>query len=212
MPGDGMEAGRVRWFAIVLLIAFFVPLGMAFSESGASAEKHYLKGQLLVAQPEMRDPRFRETVIFMVKHDDSGAFGLIVNRPLGEIDYATILENLGTDAKGIEGTVAIFLGGPVDPNRGFILYTNDYPEPALLPVDDRYSVTMSPDIVRALANGTGPRHSILAIGYAGWGAGQLEQELERKDWVVAPSDEKILFDTDFDTKWKRAYESRFIDI
>ncbi len=160
----------------------------------------------------MPDPRFRDTVIFVARHDENGAFGLIVNRPLGQIDYATIIESLGVDPAGLEGDVAIFYGGPVDPKRGFILHSNDYPHPPLIPVNDRYSITMSTDLLLALANGFGPKRSILAIGYAGWGKGQLEQELDRRDWVVAPSDEQILFDTKFASKWKRAYNNRYIEI
>jgi putative transcriptional regulator len=151
----------------------------------------------------MGDPRFKETVIFVARHDETGAFGLIVNRPLGEVEYATVVKNMGADPQGIEGNMAIFYGGPVDPKRGFILHSNDYPHPPLIPVNDRYSVTISTDIILALANG---------FGYAGWGEGQLEQEIERNDWVIAPSDERILFDTKFETKWKRAFDLRFIDI
>ncbi len=175
-------------------------------------QNQFLTGKLLVARPDMPDPRFRDTVIFVARHDENGAFGLIVNRPLGQIDYATIIESLGVDPAGLEGDVAIFYGGPVDPKRGFILHSNDYPHPPLIPVNDRYSITMSTDLLLALANGFGPKRSILAIGYAGWGKGQLEQELDRRDWVVAPSDEQILFDTKFASKWKRAYNNRYIEI
>lgn len=212
MPRPGSLRTREIWIAAFLLAAIVVPLRAAHTGDEKPAYDRFLTGKLLVAQPEMGDPRFRRTVIFMARHSAEGAFGLIVNRPLGEIDYATVLENMGADSKGIDGTLPIFLGGPVDPQRGFILHSNDYPHPPLIPVDDRYSVTMSTDILLAMAHGIGPRRSLLAIGYAGWGKGQLERELARKDWVVAPSDEKILFDEAFDTKWKRAYDRRFIEL
>lgn len=200
-------------FTVVLTLAcsiWFVESVRA-ADSKSVPEK-FLTGKLLVAKPEMSDPRFRETVIFMARHDETGAFGLIVNRPLGEVPFETVVKNMGADPTGVEGNIPIFYGGPVDPKRGFILHSNDYPHPPLIPVNDRYSVTISTDIVLALANGFGPKNSILAIGYAGWSEGQLERELARNDWVIAPSDEKILFDRKFETKWKRAYDLRFLDI
>lgn len=200
------------WTVALFLIALQLPHGDVLADSERRTATTSLTGKLLVAKPDMSDPRFRETVIFVARHDKTGAFGLIVNRPLGEVEYATVVKNMGADPQGIEGNMAIFYGGPVDPKRGFILHSNDYPHPPLIPVNDRYSVTISTDIILALANGFGPKKSILAIGYAGWGEGQLERELERNDWVIAPSDEKILFDAKFETKWKRAYDQRFIDI
>lgn len=203
------------WALCALLLVLAGPFSTqnaAYAAEKSSMKMRSLTGQFLVARPEMPDPRFRESVIFVARHDENGAFGLIINKPLGEIDYATLLGNLGLDADGLEGTMALFFGGPVDPQRGFILHSNDYPHPPLIPVNDQYSITISTDLILAIASGFGPKRSLLAIGYAGWGAGQLESELERKDWVLAPSDEKILFDTKFEDKWKRAYDSRFLDI
>ncbi len=197
---------------MVLLATAFAPRNGPLAANAPQTNIQNLTGLLLVARPEMPDPRFRDTVIFIARHDENGAFGLIVNRPLGEIDYATIIENLGVDAAGLEGEIAIFFGGPVDPKRGFILHSNDYPHPPLIPVNDRYSISMSTSLLLALANGFGPKHSILAIGYAGWSKDQLEQELARKDWVVAPSNDEIMFDSQFASKWKRAYDSRYLNI
>ena len=212
MPRTGPKILSTVWALALFLAAIQAPHSAVQAGSSKSAENEFLTGKLLVAKPDMGDPRFRETVIFVARHDKSGAFGLIVNRPLGEVEYATVVKNMGADPTGIEGNIAIFYGGPVDPKRGFILHSNDYPRPPMIPVNDRYSITITTDIVLALANGIGPKKSILAIGYAGWGEGQLERELERNDWVIAPSDEKILFDRKFETKWKRAYDQRFIDI
>jgi putative transcriptional regulator len=198
------------WLSLVAFV--FALQHPAHSADERQLESRYLTGKLLVARPEMPDPRFHDTVIFIAKHDENGAFGLIVNRPLGLIDYATIIENLGVDAADLDGEATVYYGGPVDPKRGFILHSNDYPHPPLIPVNDLYSVTMGPSILLALANGFGPKHSILAIGYTGWGKGQLERELKRKDWVVAPSEDNVLFDKKFDNKWKRAFDSRYIDI
>lgn len=210
---------RTRPILKLFTLAFFCTLYLlcsdgtpALSDTANPQKKEFLTGKLLVAQPDMKDPRFQETVIFIARHDETGAFGLIVNRPLGDIEYATVVKNLGADSTGVEGQVEIFYGGPVDPKRGFILHSNDYPHPPLIPVNEKYSITISADIILALANGFGPKNSILAIGYAGWSEGQLERELERKDWVIAPSDESILFDRKFETKWKRAFDRRYIDI
>lgn len=209
--GGPEKSFKTRALAL-FLIAFCLPFGSSAADPAKPAATTFLTGKLLVAQPSMSDPRFRETVIFVARHDETGAFGLIVNRPLGEVDYATVVKNMGADPTGIEGNISIFYGGPVEPKSGFILHSNDYPHPPLIPVNDRYSITISTDIVLALANGFGPKKSMLAIGYAGWGEGQLEQELDRRDWVVAPSDENILFDRKFETKWKRAFDQRFLDI
>jgi len=203
---------RLAFIALVFFASLSAPFGIGHTEQRTKPSPQYLTGKLLVARPKMPDPRFRNTVIFLAKHDDDGAFGLIVNRPLGEIDYANLIENLGIDPEGLEGDVAVLYGGPVDPKRGFVLHSNDYPHAPLIPVNDLHSVTMSADILLAMANGFGPKQSLLAIGYAGWSKGQLEQEFERKDWVIAPSDVSILFDAKFATKWKRAYDSRFIDL
>ena len=212
MPRARLYKTLSTFAAILTLACTAWSVDSARGGDSKSLPEKFLTGKLLVAKPEMSVPRFRETVIFMARHDETGAFGLIVNRPLGEVPFETVVKNMGADPTGVEGNIPIFYGGPVDPKRGFILHSNDYPHPPLIPVNDRYSITISTDIVLALANGFGPKKSILAIGYAGWSEGQLERELERNDWVIAPSDEKILFDRKFETKWKRAYDLRFIDI
>lgn len=194
------------------LACMILPVSGGVAETSKTRPHIFLTGKLLVAQPDMSDPRFREAVIFLARHDKSGAFGLIVNRPIGEVAYSTIAKNIGADPAGIKGKSTLFYGGPVDPERGFILHSNDYPHSPLIPVNDRYSITISTDIILALANGSGPKNSIFAIGYAGWREGQLEQEIERNNWVIAPTNENILFDQKFESKWKRAYNLRFINI
>ncbi len=196
----------------LLALAFSVALTVARTGNDAPREDRFLTGKLLVAKPSMPDPRFRDTVIFMVRHDGDGALGLVVNRPLGRVKFAELIAAMGVDAAGVDGEVAIFYGGPVEPKRGFVLHSLDRPATPSIPVNERYGVSMSPDFLRAMASGTGPARSILAVGYAGWGKGQLEAELTRKDWVIAPPTDAILFDTDFKSKWKRAFDSRFIDI
>jgi putative transcriptional regulator len=147
----------------------------------------------------------------MVRHDRDGAFGLIVNKVLRSTKYADLLKSMGADPEDVEGEIQIHFGGPVDPSRGFVLHSTDHAAAPMIPVNDRYGVTMSADLLKAIARGKGPKHALLAIGYAGWGKGQLEGEIERGGWAIGPANEEVLFDADYETKWKRALESRYID-
>jgi len=207
-----MTAPRTR-AALALFVFLAAILWLPSADDGtAQAQSRYLTGFLLVASPEMADPRFHHAVIFVVKHDDSGALGLIVNRAMGKLHIADVVAGLDGDATGLKGDIEIFYGGPVEPRRAFVLYSNDYSKPPLIPVTKKYSVTINTDILRAIATGKGPGHSILTIGYAGWGKGQLEAELKRRDWFIAPASDDILFDADQDTKWQRAYDRRMVGI
>lgn len=185
-----------------------VGLGSALE---APREASRLVGKLLVAQPRLRDPNFRRTVVFMVRHDDLGAFGLVVNRPIGSTAYAELIEALGGSGEDVEGEVAVHYGGPVRPEKAFVLHTVHEGIPGQDVVDGRYAVTLSPDLLRSMASGGGPEHAILTSGYSGWAPGQLERELARGDWAIAPADDAILFDGDYGTKWKRALERRYVE-
>ena len=171
-----------------------------------------LAGQLLVATPEMGDPRFAETVIYMVKHDATGAQGLVLNRPLGEISLSTLLEQMGMEGEGANGSIRVHVGGPVEGLRAFVLHTADYAAEGTLIVKDGFAMTWDPEILRAMAAGKGPRRSLFAVGYAGWAPGQLEAEMRSGGWVRAAADEALLFDTDYDSKWQRAMARRKIDL
>jgi putative transcriptional regulator len=174
--------------------------------------RRFLVGELLVAQPHLKDPNFRRTVVFMVKHNKDGALGLVVNRPLGSVEFAALLEEMGADPAGIEGKVRLHYGGPVLPHNGLVLHSVDPETKPMIPVNDRYAVTISVELIQAMGRGKGPKRTLLALGYAGWGKGQLERELERGGWVVAPPSDAILFDKNYKTKWERAYESRYLDL
>ncbi len=177
-----------------------------------AVESEYLTGQLLVAAPDMPDPRFAETVIFIVKHDVHGAMGLVVNRVLGAGPIADVLQGFGLDGEGVSGEIRVHYGGPVQPNSGFVLHSTDYMKQATKVVNDLVALTTELDILRAISNGEGPRESLFALGYAGWGPGQLESELGRDSWYVAPADETIIFDDDLKTKWARAMAISGIEI
>ena len=199
---------KILGFAAVSAVcAAAVPLA-----AGPPAEPRFLTGQLLVAGPDIADPRFHRTVIFIAQHNESGAFGLILNKKLGPMPFAELLTAMEAESEGVEGNVMVHFGGPVEPGRGFILHTADYTKTPLFAVNKMYSVTADADIVQAMASGRGPARSILTIGYAGWGAGQLERELKRKDWVVAPASDALLFGPDQKDKWKRAFDNRYQQI
>jgi len=171
-----------------------------------------LAGELLVASPEMRDPRFGRTVIYMVSHDGSGAQGFIVNRPLGEIPLATLLERMRLDGSSASGRVRLHGGGPVESLRFFALHTSDYTSASSTVVKDGVSVTSDADILLAVAAGKGPRRLRLVLGYAGWGPGQLEAEMDAGAWIRAIADESLLFDEDYDKKWEKAQARQKIDL
>jgi putative transcriptional regulator len=164
----------------------------------------YLKGQLLVAMPSMQDPRFERTVIFMCAHNEDGAMGLIVNKPLEELDFQELLEQLGIERSESAIDIGVQYGGPVETGRGFVLHTAEYEQSGTINVDDKVGLTATVEILRDIARNRGPRHSLLALGYAGWGPGQLESEIQQNAWLNVPADDGLLFDEDIETRWERA--------
>ena len=197
--------------AFVLLVAGVMGSGAPYAQETPSEAKS-LAGQLLVATPAMSDPRFVETVIFMVKHDASGAMGLVVNRPVGEIAMTDLLKELGIDDESAAGEIRLHYGGPVDAGRGLVLHSADYMADETQVITDTVSLTAEREIVRAIANGSGPRLSIVTFGYAGWSAGQLEGEIERGGWIAVPADEALVFDDDYEGKWARAMDRLSVEL
>lgn len=171
-----------------------------------------LTGQLLVATDELSDPRFARSVIYMIQHDSNGAMGLVINRPMGTVPLAKLLDELGQDSKGVSGDIRLHYGGPVDPGRGFTLHTSDYSGKGTEVVEDGIAVTAQPEILRAIGIGKGPRLALLAVGYAGWSPGQLEAEIKAGAWISVPADEALLFDEDYATKWARATARRLFNL
>ncbi len=171
-----------------------------------------IAGQFLVATDELRDPRFVRTVVYMVRHEAGGAMGLVVNRPVGETPLADLLDRLGIEGKGVSGEIQVHYGGPVEPGRGFVLHTTDYKIEGTQVVKDGIAITVQPEILGAIAAGTGPRRSLLALGYAGWAPGQLEAEIDAGAWVIVPADEALLFNENYERKWERAMARRMIQL
>lgn len=171
-----------------------------------------LVGKLLIAMPEMSDPRFANTVIYMGAHSEEGGMGLIVNKPQPEIRFAKLLKQMDIAAAPGARDVRVHYGGPVDSQRGFVLHSNDYAsDNGTLDVDDDYRMTATLDVLEDLAKGEGPSVSMMALGYAGWGPGQLEYEIGQNGWLTcAPSDE-ILFGANNTGKWTAALKSLGVD-
>ena len=164
----------------------------------------YLTGQLLVAMPSMRDPRFTRSVIYMCAHNADGAMGLVVNRLVGSITFPDLLEQLGIESSLSSGAIRVHFGGPVEAERGFVLHSTDYVQSGTMVVDQDVALTGTIDILRDMAGGQGPRKSLLALGYAGWGPGQLDAEIQANGWLSVPADESLVFDDGLDDKWERA--------
>ena len=193
-------AGRLLAFAAVLLI---LPLaGAATTDLGAPGGS--LKGQLLIAAPEMDDPRFAHAVILLVQHDERGALGIIINRPVGEISFADLLKAVGQTGSPVSGKVQIFAGGPVELNSGFVLHSTEYHREETQDIDGRVAMTSSAGVLRDIAEAKGPKKSLVAFGYAGWGPGQLETEIRANGWLVVAADTDLVFAADDGAKWSRA--------
>jgi len=171
-----------------------------------------LTGQLLVATPDMADPRFAHTVILMVRHNKDGAFGIVINLPLDERPVADILRAVGDNDTKAEGTIRLYAGGPVDPQIGFVVHSAEYHRPETLAVDGKVAVTSSADILRDIAKHHGPAKSLFAFGYAGWGPGQLEGEMAQRSWFIAPADMALIFDEDRQKVWDAAMARRAITL
>src|SRR5262244_1883530 len=171
----------------------------------------YLTGQLLVAMPQMRDPRFARSVIYMCAHSADGAMGLVVNRRVGSITFNDLLQQLNIGPNKRHDEIRVHFGGPVEQGRGFVLHSSDYTQSGTLRVDDHVALTATLDILKEMAAGGGPRKSLLALGYAGWGPGQLDAEIQANGWLSVSSDEALVFDDDLDNKWERAIHKIGID-
>lgn len=166
----------------------------------------FLIGRLLVAMPGIDDPRFERTVLYLCAHDEEAAMGLAVNRPVEGLTVFELLNRLGVRSDIQAPSDLVLLGGPLERERGFVLHTDDFNSPdSTLAVADGVALTATRDALDAMGSAyKRPRKSLLALGYAGWGPGQLEQELRDNVWLICDADEGLLFDEDHDHKWTRA--------
>jgi len=171
----------------------------------------YLTGQLLIAMPGMEDQRFTQSVILLCAHTNEGAMGIVLNRPLAKPTFEALLTQLDVQPTPPARQIRLCQGGPVDHGRGFVLHTNDWVGDGSLKVDDKLALTASLDVLQEIARGRGPREGLLALGYSSWGPGQLDREMQENVWLSAPAEVDLLFDADYDTKWRRALGILHID-
>ncbi len=203
--------------ALAALVALALPalligaVAPSATEPAVPPEHASLTGQLLVASPEMRDPRFDHAVILVVRHDREGALGLVINMPVWERPLAELLAAIGETGAG-DAKVPVFVGGPVQPELMLVLHSAEYRGSGTLAVDGKLAVTGDPQILRDMAAKTGPKKSLLCLGYAGWAAGQLEAELEHNVWFTAPADPDLVFDAARDKVWDLAMARRTRDL
>jgi len=195
--------------AAASLLAALVVLGVAPPEHSDTTS---LAGQLLIAAPTIGDPRFAHTVILMVRHDNEGALGIVINRPVGERSIAALLEATGHNDPDVAGILRVFAGGPVQPELGFVVHSTEYRRAETVDVDGRVAMTASRQVLLDIGHHQGPEKSLFALGYAGWGAGQLEAEMARRDWFTAPDDPQLVFDEDRGDIWKRALARRMREL
>ena len=152
----------------------------------------------------MEDPRFAQSVILLCAHTDEGAMGIVLNRPLAKPSFEALLAQLDVEPTPPARQIRLCQGGPVDHGRGFVLHTNDWTGDGSLRVDENLALTASLDVLQEIARGHGPREGLLALGYASWGPGQLDREFQENVWLSAPAPVELLFDAEYDTKWRRA--------
>ncbi len=172
----------------------------------------YFEGQMLLAMPAMTDPRFERAVIYMCAHNDEGAMGLLVNKTLDSIDFRELLGQLDIPAGDSVRDMTVHFGGPVENQRGFVLHSGEYRHDETLMITNQVGLTATLNILRALARGDGPEKSILALGYAGWGPGQLESEFHDNAWLSVPYDDALMFEVEAADKWERAFNSIGVDL
>ena len=205
----------IPWLAALAIAAALA--GWAAFAADAPSPADPPAGQLLVASAAMQDPRFSHSVILLLRHDRKGAFGIVINRPVGERPLAALLADADKNAgkggatagdAGVTGTIRVFLGGPVQPQYGFLIHSADYRRPDTLAVGDGLAMTRSTAVLRDIGHHRGPAKYLFALGYAGWAPGQLEAEVARRDWFTAPAALDLVFGADRATLWEKALALR----
>lgn len=173
--------------------------------------KGYLTGKLLVATPQIQDLRYAHTVIYVCGHDSHGAMGLVVNRLIDSLNFRDLLGQLDIKIPSPLKNVQIHFGGPVELGRGFVLHSTDYQHESSVEIDKNIALTATIDILRDIACDQGPHHCMMALGYAGWSPGQLEDEIQNNSWLLVDSDEHLIFGKDIDSCWIRGMKKLGID-
>jgi putative transcriptional regulator len=197
------------WTPLCCVLLLIVALVQPAYRLAAQQESDFA-GQLLVAMPEMKDPRFVESVIYIVQHNREGTLGLLINRPLARAPIEDVIKGSGIDGKDGTREITVHYGGPVNPRQGFVLHSNDFVLENSKEVKDGIAMTSDARIVSEISIGKGPRQFLLMIGYAGWAPGQLEEEIKAKSWFLIPADKELIFDKKAEQKWQGAMDKRQI--
>ncbi len=193
-----------------IMISFVMASSKFRSETGSES---FLEGKLLIAMPGMPDPRFEKSVIFMCAHSAQGAMGLIINKPIAGLTLRDLMPKFSADTAMHVFDAPILFGGPVQIDRGYVLHSAEYGgQESTLAVTNEFSLTATVDVLTAIAEGRGPAKSILALGYAGWGAGQIESEIQLNGWIHCDPDTQLIFDTPCEAKWQNALAKLGADI
>ena len=197
---------RYLWRWILAAVAIAAPAAMLHAALPTVPDisgRTSLAGQLLIASPSLREP-FDHAVILVTQHDRNGALGIIINHPVTRRPIASVLAALGVESADVGDSVMIFLGGPVSPAVAFALHSVDYRRPHTMDIDGRVALSDAAEVLRDIGRGQGPKQSLIAFGYAGWGPQQLDDEIARGAWVAAPENPALVFDTDRDKVWTDA--------
>jgi putative transcriptional regulator len=205
MLWDGKLQRSRRWILAAAAVVLSAPvLHAALPTESDVSGRTSLTGQLLIATPALRNSPFERTVILLTQHNRDGALGIVVNRPIDERSIASLLEEFGADANGITGSVRIFTGGPVSPQIALMIHSAEYRVADTMDIDGRVALSPAPGVLRDIGLGKGPRKSLIAFGYAGWGASQLEAEVARGSWYSVPESPALVFDDDRSKVWDEA--------
>ncbi len=171
-----------------------------------------LCGKLLIAMPGMGDPRFEKSVIYMCEHSENGAMGLIINKPTPEVTFAKLIKQLSIETGANPPKAQVYFGGPVEIGRGFVLHSADYNlDDITLKIDDVFAMTATRDVLSDMAGGAGPKSALLALGYSGWGAGQIEAELGQNGWLSCDASPEVVFNVPDGDKWVAALKLLGVD-
>lgn len=171
-----------------------------------------LTGEMLIAMPGMGDPRFTHSVVLMCAHSSDGAMGLIINKPVDGMSLGALMDQLSIKADGTVPQAGLYFGGPVETGRGFVLHTPDYRSNlSTMDIDGRFAMTATQDILEDIATGGGPTQALVALGYSGWGPGQLEAEIAANGWLICDATHALVFDEDDATTWPAAMKSLGVD-
>ena len=206
-----MITRRRRRPAVVGLALALVVQAIATAHAQLPAPRSHT-GRLLVATEAMRDTRFARTVIYLVRHDATGALGFVINVPITDVPYERALKPFDLEAPLASGTVRVYYGGPVEDRRAFVLHSPDWTVETTAVVDGGFAVTEDPRVLQAIARGAGPKRSLFMLGYTGWAPGQLDAELTTGAWAVARADARLVFDEDPRQKWIEAMTRRLLDL